>query len=85
MKKKTVSKIRVKKKPVKKIKRTGVSSSKKITSKKSHKIKLKKIEAIYQDYIERYSKLEEERSNLFKNFVKKLEEKKIEALRKEIL
>lgn len=50
----------------------------------TYQIKLKKIEEIYKNYINQYSKLEQEKNRLFSNFVKKMEQRKIEILLKEI-
>lgn len=71
------------KKKMKKIKEE-VSLNSGAAGKDEYRTKLKKIEEIYREYVRRYSELEQERNKLFSDFVKKIEQKKIEILRRKI-
>lgn len=76
--------MKLKLKNSKKIKKGKFSSSTKKTTKNRYQEKLNKIEGIYKNYLNKYSALSQKRSILFNNLVKNIEQKKIEALRKNI-
>ncbi len=52
--------------------------------KDKYKVKLSKLEEIYKNYLVQYSRLTEKRNTIFNKFLKALEHKKIENLRKNI-
>ena len=53
-------------------------------TKKRYEDILISLEKIHINYLQKYGKLAEEREILVRNFIKKLEEKKLKSLRKQI-